>query len=129
MRTPQFPIIYSMALTVEQGLQRGESRTSNGKPGALRIRNAHLIYLKNPGCFNDGRFFLALGETLGAVAVNVDTGEPFAVMVKHGDLPVLVFTPSVALHAARLLYSLFFHDGLFPQVPELLQVWQRRASD
>lgn len=81
------------------------------------LRNARLIYLEYPGGFNDGRFFLALGEALGAVAVDVNPGEPFAVMVKHGDLPVLVFAPSITLHAAGLLCSLFFHDGFFLRSP------------
>ena len=72
------------------------------------MRDSSLIHLKNPGGFDDRRFLLPLGKTLSALAVNVDTGESFAVMVKHGDLPVLVFPPSIMAHAIRLLCSLLF---------------------
>ncbi len=82
-----------------------------GLPGS--IGDLRLIYLKDSGGFNDRRFLLPLGKPLSAVAVNVNTGEPFAVMVKHGDLPVLVFPPSIMTHTAGLLCSLLFfllHD-------------------
>ena len=76
------------------------------------MRYLSLIHLKDAGGFDDRRFLLPLGKTLSALAVNVDTGESFAVMVKHGDLPVLVFPPSIMAHAIRLLCSLLFllHD-------------------
>jgi hypothetical protein len=79
------------------------------KTGSRRgMRDSSLIHLKNPGGFDDRRFLLPLGKTLSALAVNVDTGESLAVMVKHGDLPVLVFPPSIMAHAIRLLCSLLF---------------------
>src|SRR6202167_5656859 len=83
------------------------------KTGSRRgMRDSSLIHLKNPGGFDDRRFLLPLGKTLSAIAVNVDTGEYFTVMVKHGELPVLVFPPSIMAHAIRLLCSLLFflHD-------------------
>ena len=76
------------------------------------MRGLSLIHLKDARGFDDRRFLLPLGKTLSALAVNVDTGESFAVMVKHSDLPVLVFPPSIMAHAIRLLCSLLFflHD-------------------
>ena len=76
------------------------------------MRDLSLIHLKNPGGFDDRRFLLPLGKTLSAIAINVDTGESFAIVVKHGDLQVLVFPPSIMAHAIRLLCSLLFllHD-------------------
>jgi hypothetical protein len=76
------------------------------------MRDLSLIHLKNPGGFDDRRFLLPLGKTLSAIAINVDTGESFTIVVKHGDLPVLVFPPSIMAHAIRLLCSLLFllHD-------------------
>jgi hypothetical protein len=85
----------------------------------LRGRNAiALIYLKNPRGFDNRGLLLALSKTLGAVAVNVHTSESFTVMVKHGDLPVLVFASSIAMHAIRFLRSLFFHGQFFPSAPD-----------
>jgi hypothetical protein len=93
-----------------------------------RKRDLPLIYLKDPRGFDDRRLLLALGKTLSAIAIDVHTGKSFAVMVKHGDLPVLVFPSSITMHAVRLLCSLFFHGELFPSAIELLQVYRQRAS-
>jgi hypothetical protein len=84
-----------------------------------RGRNAAaLIYLKNPCGFHYRGLLLALGETLGTVAVNIHTSESFAVVVKHGDLPVLMFPSSIAMHAIRFLCSLFFHGQFFPRASD-----------
>jgi hypothetical protein len=105
-----------MAHTLEQGLERSELRTNKMKAW-LRgiICDLPLIYLKNPGGFHNRGFLLALGKTLGAVAVNVHTGEPLSVMIKYRDLPVLVFSSSIAMHSVRLFCSFLFHDEFFPR--------------
>ncbi|MGD0402025.1 MAG: hypothetical protein ABSB66_02415 [Candidatus Acidiferrales bacterium] len=63
-----------------------------------------------------------MGKTLGAVSVNVHTGEPLPVVVKHGHLPVLVFPPFIAMHAVRLLCSLLFHDEFFPEASDYYKI-------
>jgi hypothetical protein len=80
-----------------------------------------LIYLKNPGGFDDRGFLLALGKTLGAVAVDVHTGEPLSVVIKHRDLPVLVFSSSITMHSVRLFCSFLFHDE-FPPGPQTITI-------
>jgi len=51
--------------------------------------------LQDTRCLNDRRLPLAIGKFDGLGAVRVDTGEPFAVFVKHGNLPVLMLAPLV----------------------------------
>ena len=79
------------------------------------MRPLRLVYLKDSRSFYDWGLLLALGKTLGAVAVNVHAGEPLPVVIKHRHLPVLVLASSIAMHAVRLLCSLFFHDEFFPR--------------
>jgi hypothetical protein len=81
-----------------------------------------LIYLKDPRGFDDRRLFLALRKTLGTVSVDVHTGEPLSVVIKHGHLPVLVFPPSITVHSVRLLGSLFFHDEFFPRASDYYKI-------
>jgi hypothetical protein len=83
--------------------------------GAVRV--LRLIDFKNPSGLNNRGFFLSLGKTLGAVAVDVHTREPLSVVIKHGHLPVLVFPPSITVHSVRLLRSLLFHDEFFLRAP------------
>jgi len=118
MKAPQFSIIYSTAPTLEQGLERGEHRNKQMKVGARKKTRLSLIYFKDPRGFDDRRLFLALGKTLGAVSVDVHTGKSLSVVIKHGDLPVLVFPPSITMHSVRLLGSLFFHDEFFPRASD-----------
>ena len=60
------------------------------------------------GFYNRG-FLLASRKPLSAVSVNVDTSKSFAVMIEHGDLPVLVLPSLISLHPARLLCSFLLH--------------------
>ena len=85
------------------------------KVGCAEKTPPSLIYFKDPRGFDDRRLLLALGKTLGAVSVNVHTGESLSVVIKHGHLPVLVFPPSITMHSVRFLCSLFFHDEFFPR--------------
>jgi hypothetical protein len=110
----QFPIIYNMVHTLEQGLERSQHPDEQMKAELRRrMRGAPLIYLKNPRSFYDRGFLLALGKALGAVAVYIHTGKPFAVVIKHRHLPVLMFPPSITMHSIRLLASLLFHGECF----------------
>jgi len=79
----------------------------------VAVRALRLIDFKNPRGFDDGGFFLSLGKTLGAVAVDVHAREPFSVVIKHGHLPVLVLPSSITVHTVRFLRSFLFHDEFF----------------
>lgn len=66
------------------------------------------IHFNDPRGFHNRGFLLACRKPLSAVSVNVDTRKSFAVMIEHGDLPVLVLPSLISLHTARLLRSFFF---------------------
>src|ERR1700686_1491452 len=51
--------------------------------------------LQHPGCLNDRRLPLPLGEFGGLSSVGVHASEPFAVLVKDSYLPVLVLAALV----------------------------------
>jgi hypothetical protein len=67
------------------------------------------IHFHDPSGFHNRGFLLACRKPLGAVSVNVDTRKSFAVMIEHGDLPVLVLPSLISLHPARFLYTFFLH--------------------
>ena len=73
---------------------------------------ARLIDFQDASGFHDRRFFLPCGKALGALAIDINTGEPLAVIVIDGHLPVMVFTPAVSAQPARFLWVwlIFFHD-------------------
>jgi hypothetical protein len=83
---------------------------------------ARLIDFHDASCLHDGRFFLAFGKTLGALAIDVDATELFAVVVIHGDLPMAMLASAVAAKPAGTfafcLGSLFFHDGMALNAPD-----------
>ena len=84
---------------------------------------ARLINFHDTRGFNDGRFLLALGKTLGAFAINIDAAELLAVVVIDGDLPMAMLAPAVALKPAGTLVrfwlgSLFFHGGMALNAPD-----------
>jgi hypothetical protein len=69
------------------------------------------INFEDTRCFHDRRFFLPLGEALGALAVDVHTRELLAIVIVNGDLPVAVLAAAISTKApgpAEL--------GLFSQV-------------
>jgi hypothetical protein len=72
---------------------------------------------------------LPVGKLLGAIAINVNASKLFAVGVVHSNLPMVVLTPLVALHAAGLLEPLLSHDMWVPPLWGLWQVWKGRASN
>src|ERR1700732_3600181 len=51
--------------------------------------------LQHTRSLNDWRLPLAIGKFDGLGAVRIDAGEPFAIFVKYGHLPVLMFAPLV----------------------------------
>jgi hypothetical protein len=84
---------------------------------------AKLINFHDTRGFNDGRFLLALGKTLGAFAINIDAAELLAVVVIDGDLPMAMLASAIALKPARTLISfwlgtLFFHGGVALNAPD-----------
>ena len=91
--------------------------------------NRELINFHNSRGLDDRGFFLPVGKLLSASAINVNPSKLFAVGVVHGDLPMVVLTPLVALHAAGLLEPLLSHDEWFPPLWGLWQVWKGRASN
>ena len=84
---------------------------------------ARLINFHDARGFNDGRFLLSLGKTLGPFAINIDAAELLAVVVIDGDLPMAMLASAVALKPARTLIrfwlgTLFFHGGVALNAPD-----------
>jgi hypothetical protein len=81
-----------------------------------------LIDFHDPSCLHDGRFFLAFGKPLGALAIDIDATEFLAVVIIHSDLPMAMLASAVAAEPARTfafcLGSLFFHDGMALNAPD-----------
>jgi hypothetical protein len=67
-----------------------------------------LVDFHNSRGFDHRGFLLTFREFLGTVAVNVDSGEFLTISVIHGDLPVVVLSPAIVLHASG-----FFRRFLF----------------
>ena len=86
------------------------------------------IHFNDPRGFHNRGFLLACRKPLGTVSVNVDASKSFAVMIEHGDLPVLVLPSLISLHTARLLRSFFLHVE-WASVCRLSQLYGARASD
>jgi hypothetical protein len=76
---------------------------------AVRLVNFH-----DAGRLYDGRFLLAFGKPLGAIAINVHAGKLLTVVVIHGDLPVTMFASSVPVEpAGTFCFCLcLLHDGM-----------------
>jgi hypothetical protein len=95
-------------LRTARGTANGDTRC-NGKPEPL-------IYFEDASRLDDGRFFLPLGKPHGALTVDVDTSEPFAVVVVHGDLPVAVPAPAIFVKPVGLPLGLplrfLFHGSI-----------------
>jgi hypothetical protein len=84
---------------------------------------ARLIHFHDARGFDNRRFLLAFRKALGAFAIDVNAAELFAVMIKHGDLPMAVLASAVALKPAGAFPSLglgvlFFHDGVALNAPD-----------
>ncbi len=84
--------------------------------------NRELINFHNSRGLDDRGFLLPVGELLSAIAINVNASKLFTVGIVHGDLPMVVLTPLVALHAASLLESGLSHDEWLPPLWGLWQV-------
>src|SRR5208282_4574667 len=91
--------------------------------------NRELINFHNSSSLDDRGFLLPVGELLSTIAINVNASKLFTVRVIDGDLPMVMLTPLVALHAAGLLEPLLSHDEWFPPLSGLWQVWKGRASN
>jgi hypothetical protein len=91
--------------------------------------NRELINFHNASGFHDRGFLLPVGKLLGAIAIDINASELFAVGVIHGYLPMVVLAPLVALHAAGFLEPLLSHDEWVPPLWGLWQVWKGRASN
>ena len=113
---------YSMRLQAGQGFPASsEFRT------AASIRAAEpelkLVDFQNACRLYDRRFLLALGEALGAVAVDVDASELLAVMIVDRHLPVPVLATPIFVQPRGPLHSFFlFHDWLIPSGRGIVQV-------
>jgi len=94
-----------MATNCGQGLAatRRSSEVRRTEPSRSQLtRNAagRLIYFQDSGCLHHRRLLLALSEALGALAIDVNARELFAVVVIHRDLPVTVFAAAVSVKPA-----------------------------
>jgi hypothetical protein len=83
-----------------------------------------LIYgglpdLQHTRSLNDGGLPLAIGKFDCLGAVSIHASEPFAILVKDGDLPVLVFAPLVFPELRTLSCGFRFRHSLrLSQSPE-----------
>jgi len=58
------------------------------------------VNLEDASGTNDGRLFLPLRKSIGALAVDIDPRELFAVLIVDGNLPVPVLAPPVFFEPA-----------------------------
>ena len=97
-----------MPPTTRQG--RRIARASTILAPAAERRWSRLIDFEDTSRFDDRGFLLAFGKAFGPFAIDIDTGELFAVVVVHGDLPVAVFAALVTAEPAGFLCLVFFHS-------------------
>jgi hypothetical protein len=62
-----------------------------------------LVDFEDASRLHDRRLLLALRKAHGAVAVDIDAGEPFAVMVVNSDLPVTVLASPILFQPTEFL--------------------------
>jgi hypothetical protein len=72
------------------------------------------IDLDNAGALDDRRFFLPLGEMLGALAVDINPCEFFTVVVVDSHLPMAVLSPAVLVESGGIPSFLLAHDNFAP---------------
>src|ERR1700675_232186 len=98
-------------------------REKNGRGGGASSRcdmraptppNRELVNFHNSSGLDDRGFLLPVSKLLSAIAININASKLFTVRIVHGNLPVVVLTPLVALHAAGFLEPLLSHDECFP---------------
>ena len=83
--------------------QKSDVENAKGAIGPTNgMRAAILVYFQDAGGFHHGRFSLPLGETGGAIAVDIDASELFTVFIINRDLPMAVLPSAVSPHSARL---------------------------
>lgn len=70
-----------------------------------------LVHFHDACGLDDGRALLALGEAGGTLAVDIDAGELFPVLIVNGDLPVAVFAAPVVVKTGGFSRPLLEHDG------------------
>jgi hypothetical protein len=58
-------------------------------------QSAGLADLSNASHFHDRGFLLSICKARGFFMVGIQANKPLTVFVKHGDLPVMMFSPSV----------------------------------
>jgi hypothetical protein len=75
-------------------------RQNEKRPNFAAKLAARLIDFHDTRRFHDRRLLLAFGKPFGPLAIDVHAPELFAVMVVHGDLPMAVLAPAVALKPA-----------------------------
>jgi hypothetical protein len=94
----------------ETAMTGGAGRKSNRLSGKLDP----LVDFEDASRLDDGRLLLALGKPLGALAVDINAGEFFAVVIVDGDLPVAMPAPTILVEAAGLPLPLrfLFHDSI-----------------
>lgn len=73
-----------------------------------------LVYFQDSRSLHHGRFLLTIGETLRAIAIDIDPGKLFSVVVIDGHLPMAMFSTAVFAQSAgtRVCCPLLFHVGL-----------------
>ena len=102
-----------------------------GADGRPRSGYNGLIHFHDTGGFYHGRLLLALGEALGALAVDIHSGEFLPVVIVHCDLPVTMLPPLVFAERNTFLNALhfFFHSDLpFGRAKGISQVLSLTAS-
>jgi hypothetical protein len=111
--------LYSMAsgdrTRPQSAVQAQTSRADKNRGTQTRPDTcAGLIDFQDSSSLHDGRFFLAISETLGAIAVDVDSGKLLAIVVVDGHLPVAMLAAAVFTQSAgtRVCCPLLFHVGM-----------------
>jgi hypothetical protein len=85
---------------------------------AATRRKGASVNLEDAGGTNDRRLFLPLRKSIGALAVDIDPGKLFTVLIVDGNLPVAVlappvfFEPAVFAGSRRRLTGFFGHRVL-----------------
>jgi hypothetical protein len=60
-----------------------------------------LADLRNANHFHDGRFLLPLCKSIGLRMDRVGPGKPLTVIVKDGNLPMMVLSPPIFLEGCK----------------------------
>lgn len=76
------------------------------------LKTAASADLQNPRGFHNGGLSLPLGKFGGLFPVRINAGKPLPVLVKHRNLPVLVFSSPILPELRALSCGFCFGHGL-----------------